>query len=250
MSTPTPGAARHEPPRQAATPAADCAHEGPAAGRSAPLLPESVRRAGFPPPPPLACPTCGAAGTPVGTPGVNGWVYACPGGCRSFTRATRSAADEQAAPRHEPRGEHDRPAMRLIRGGRYEGNLFAELTGTAATQPSTPESPTPLMPPVGVGMATGQRVGEARPCRMCGALIQDIRTERGKLMPCDVGLRVGDGHRTLIDKAGHLHVKAGEDVRGFEPHFGSCPPYQQQRAREAEQKRAAREDAGGGGESS
>lgn len=59
-------------------------------------------------------------------------------------------------------------------------------------------------------------------CSKCGRQIHFVRTVKGKQMPCDLELVQGDGRKTLITHAGVTHAKAGDDVWGYEPHFGSC----------------------------
>lgn len=59
-------------------------------------------------------------------------------------------------------------------------------------------------------------------CRRCGRQIHFIRTINGKMMPCDPELVQGDGKKTLVTHIGQTFAKAGPDVWGYEPHFGSC----------------------------
>lgn len=73
--------------------------------------------------------------------------------------------------------------------------------------------------------------GRTSRCK-CGAVIVWIRMHRkpngeaGGVMPCDYELKPGDGERTLVvideDGLGQMIVKAGRDILGREPHFGSC----------------------------
>lgn len=60
-------------------------------------------------------------------------------------------------------------------------------------------------------------------CRACSMQIHFVKTSpNGKMMPCDLDLVQGDGKKTLIDHAGVTHRKAGPEVWGYEPHFGTC----------------------------
>lgn len=59
-------------------------------------------------------------------------------------------------------------------------------------------------------------------CRKCGKQIHFIKTVKGKMMPCDLELVQGDGKKTLVTHIGQTFAKAGADVWGYEPHFGSC----------------------------
>lgn len=68
-----------------------------------------------------------------------------------------------------------------------------------------------------------QGYGPHHVCASCSGQIHFVRTKtNGKMMPCDLDLVMGDGKKTLIDHAGVVHRKAGPDVCGYEPHFGSC----------------------------
>jgi hypothetical protein len=69
----------------------------------------------------------------------------------------------------------------------------------------------------------------ARPCRLCGASIVFVRTARGRTMPVEAAYRQGDGRVALLDDEGVVHAHAGKHVRGREPHFGNCEPYQKGR---------------------
>lgn len=84
--------------------------------------------------------------------------------------------------------------------------------------------------PEAAGMST-----HAPRCRHCGAevvFIQMVKTDgtQGSLMPCDTTQRYGDGRRHLVVRTedlfgnivGRLITRAGEDVLGFEPHWGTC----------------------------
>ncbi len=59
-------------------------------------------------------------------------------------------------------------------------------------------------------------------CPECGKMIHFVTTLAGKQMPCEFELRRGDGVRTLITHYGQTWRKAGEEVYGYEPHFGNC----------------------------
>lgn len=59
-------------------------------------------------------------------------------------------------------------------------------------------------------------------CKRCGKQIHFIRTIKGKLMPCDIELVQGDGRKTLVTHIGQTFAKAGTEIWGYEPHFGSC----------------------------
>lgn len=59
-------------------------------------------------------------------------------------------------------------------------------------------------------------------CDRCGEQIHFVRTVKGKLMPCDLELVQGDGRKTLVTHIGQTFVKAGAEIWGYEPHFGSC----------------------------
>ncbi len=59
-------------------------------------------------------------------------------------------------------------------------------------------------------------------CPECGKMIHFMTTIAGRKMPCELELRRGDGVRTLITHYGQTFRKAGEEVYGYEPHFGNC----------------------------
>ncbi len=59
-------------------------------------------------------------------------------------------------------------------------------------------------------------------CPECGKMIHFVTTLAGKKMPCEFELRRGDGVRTLVTHYGQTIRKAGEEVYGYEPHFGYC----------------------------
>lgn len=100
--------------------------------------------------------------------------------------------------------------------------------------------------PGAVGMGTHQ----AR-CKGCDAPLVFIRIEKkdgtlGSLMPCDTQQTYGDGKKHLVVRfergrkvLGRLVTKAGPEVFGFEPHFGTCPPLVERRRIENERKQAA-----------
>lgn len=68
-------------------------------------------------------------------------------------------------------------------------------------------------------------------CRLCGRPIVFVEMwDTGKLMPCDPGMKPGDGRRHLVVRwprgrktVGRVVARAAEDVTGLEPHFGTCP---------------------------
>jgi hypothetical protein len=53
-------------------------------------------------------------------------------------------------------------------------------------------------------------MSDTRPCRLCGAEIEFIRTPAGKLMPLDVGPK-----SVVVDNNGVVHV-------GRTPHWATC----------------------------
>ncbi len=69
--------------------------------------------------------------------------------------------------------------------------------------------------------------------RGCGASILFVQMgprkdgKPGGMMPVDKDWRYGDGHRNLVvfddQGRGKLLVRPGKDVRGREPHWGTCP---------------------------
>ena len=67
-------------------------------------------------------------------------------------------------------------------------------------------------------------------CRTCGRPIVFVKTATGKRMPCDPTQTAGDGVRTLVVRevvgkrvVGRVVPKAGGDLVGLEPHWGTCP---------------------------
>lgn len=94
--------------------------------------------------------------------------------------------------------------------------------------------------PEAAGMST-----HATRCKLCRAevvFVQMVKKDgtRGSLMPCDPVQRYGDGRRHLVVRVedlfgnivGRLIPRASEDVLGFEPHWGTCPPLLKQREQE------------------
>lgn len=86
-------------------------------------------------------------------------------------------------------------------------------------------------------------------CKLCGQTIVYVVMEgTGKRMPCDPTQRYGDGRRHLVVRVedlfgnivGKLIARAGEEVLGFEPHWGTCPPLLKKR--ELEKAKARHED--------
>ncbi len=63
-------------------------------------------------------------------------------------------------------------------------------------------------------------------CPVCGKMIHFVTTLAAKKMPCELELMRGDGVKTLITHYGQTFRKAGEEVYGYEPHFGYCKGYQ------------------------
>jgi len=59
-------------------------------------------------------------------------------------------------------------------------------------------------------------------CPVCGKMIHFVTTLAGKQMPCELEIRRGDRVRTLVTHYGQTFRKAGDDVYGYEPHFGNC----------------------------
>lgn len=59
-------------------------------------------------------------------------------------------------------------------------------------------------------------------CPSCGSRVHFLRTVAGKMMPCEMDLRRGDGKRTLVTHEGVTIRKAGPDTLGYEPHWGFC----------------------------
>jgi len=67
-------------------------------------------------------------------------------------------------------------------------------------------------------------------CGLCGSRIHWVFVRKvgvltGKKMPCEIDLKRGDGRMTLVTNDGHVRVKAGPEVLGYEPHFGHCGEY-------------------------
>lgn len=115
-----------------------------------------------------------------------------------------------------------------------------------------PHRPAPFAPP------TVDPARTRRPeCRHCHAPIVYVEmAATGKLMPCDTAQRYGDGERSLVIRfprggpgrrgqqiVGRVVVKAGDDVLGLEPHWGTCPVQIRKRALDAARKRAEAERA-------
>ncbi len=76
--------------------------------------------------------------------------------------------------------------------------------------------------------ATGVMMGHYpyRFCGLCGARIHWVKTRKsGKMMPCELELKGGNGKMTLVCNDGVVRARAGEDVFGYEPHFGHCGEY-------------------------
>jgi hypothetical protein len=59
-------------------------------------------------------------------------------------------------------------------------------------------------------------------CRSCGSQVHFLKTVAGKMMPCKMDLRRGDGKMTLTDHDGVTHRKAPDTVFGYESHFAFC----------------------------
>ena len=83
--------------------------------------------------------------------------------------------------------------------------------------PGSPFAP-PSVPPEQLRRST---------CAKCGRPLVFVRMATGSTMPCDPGMTAGDGRRHLVVRdaqlVGRLVHRAGEDVTGLEPHFGTCP---------------------------
>jgi hypothetical protein len=60
-------------------------------------------------------------------------------------------------------------------------------------------------------------------CPACGKQIHFITTVKGKQMPCEVTIEIGNGVKTLVTHDGRTVRKAGREVCGYEPHWGYCP---------------------------
>jgi len=69
-------------------------------------------------------------------------------------------------------------------------------------------------------MLTGS--GPYSVCPQCHKQVHFVKTVRGKLMPCEMELRRGDGRMTLVTHAGVTVRKAGIEIVGWEPHWGYC----------------------------
>ena len=98
--------------------------------------------------------------------------------------------------------------------------------------------------PEAAGMST-----HSTRCKLCRAevvFIQMVKKDgtTGSLMPCDPVQRYGDNRRHLVVRfedlfgnvVGRLIRRAGEEVLGLEPHFGTCPPFLKQREQEKHQR--------------
>ena len=59
-------------------------------------------------------------------------------------------------------------------------------------------------------------------CPSCGSRVHFLKTVAGKMMPCEMDLRRGDGKMTLTDHDGVTHRKAPDTVFGYESHFAFC----------------------------
>lgn len=239
MASPMPMSTSDGPEGRAAAAAAQPAPAPPAG-----FVPPSAPEGGYPPAPPLDCALCGAPGTPVGTPGVHGWVYYCAACERPFTARGRADTSPAAPPapsplRLVPRPEADDVSddalLRTPQRVEPAVDLFGDLTGYHG--PASESRPAQEAPPSGPAR---RRLTDPRPCRLCGEMIVSVTTERGKQMPCDMYRRSGDGRRTLVDPQGRVHVRAEPGVEGYEPHFGTCVPYLAQQKAEAQQRAAAR----------
>ena len=88
-------------------------------------------------------------------------------------------------------------------------------------------------------------------CRLgCGETIHFIRSVKwdkdagvwrpGSYIPVNNQLLHGDYMRTLVliwpvEMRGQVVPKADEEMQGYEPHFGTCPVYQEREARKRNQ---------------
>lgn len=97
---------------------------------------------------------------------------------------------------------------------------------TPHLQPNGLERPAPFAPPA----PDADRTRKSS-CRQCGRPLAFITMESGNVMPCDPSQIYGDGYRTLVERyvdarsqlVGRVVKRAGENVLGFQPHFGTCP---------------------------
>lgn len=68
-------------------------------------------------------------------------------------------------------------------------------------------------------------------CSKCGRdLVFVVMHDTGKRMPCDPGMRPGDGRTTLVvrwergrDVVGRVVAQAPPSLSGLTPHWGTCP---------------------------
>lgn len=104
-----------------------------------------------------------------------------------------------------------------------------------------PHRPAPFAPPA----VDPSRTRKPR-CRHCDQDITYVEmADSGKLMPCDPQMLAGDGRRSLVVRwqkgrkiVGRVIARAGEEVTGLEPHFGTCPVRERARAIERAQSKA------------
>ena len=97
----------------------------------------------------------------------------------------------------------------------------------------------------------------AKPCKLCGEMIKYIRVKKkakngsyewGSIMPVNTTVESGDGKKTLIithpvEWARRVIVKAGEDLRGVQSHFGTCQVYLHNQRVKRENERQQNRDA-------
>ncbi len=62
----------------------------------------------------------------------------------------------------------------------------------------------------------------AQICPACGKRVHFIKTVKGKMMPCEIDIKRGDGRMTLTGHDGVTHRKAPDTVFGYESHFAFC----------------------------
>jgi hypothetical protein len=60
-------------------------------------------------------------------------------------------------------------------------------------------------------------------CNGCGTEIQFIaHAKTCKKIPCEKELKAGDGKMTLVTIDGWVIPKAGQNTKGYEPHWARC----------------------------
>lgn len=155
-------------------------------------------------------------GRPIGSPGVNGWIYTCPCCEATWTEHGQGFKPGRAAASRRPPARKERAKPDVPRDSQPKTGLF-------------------LVDPDGQPKRA-QPEPKVTSCRECRAPIVWIVTKNRKRMPLDVDTHVGDGVRTLVDVHGDVHAKAGPEIRGRESHFATCPVVIARRKRQAESK--------------